>query len=52
MTDKYITIGDNAEVGVAVSVDEDEDALLVLDAEGAKKLLVELTHKMREANII
>lgn len=49
---KYITISDNAEVDV-IGVDyKDTDALLILTPDQAKELLVSLTAKMREANMI
>jgi hypothetical protein len=47
---KYITISDNAEVDL--TEDKGADALLVLTADQAKELLVQLTARMREANII
>lgn len=47
---KYVTISDNAEVGM--TDDGDNDALLVLTPEQAKQLLVELTAKMHAANIV
>jgi hypothetical protein len=47
---KYITIGDNAEVGITDDTEGPE--LLILTPAQAKDLLIALTAKMRMAGII